>query len=148
MSARAEFSLDAILPHRAPMRFVDTIDRTGPSTVESEWTVPPGSAWSRGPHLRRAAVLEFAAQTAAAHAGIDRLERGLAAAPGFLGGVDDFTFEGDAALGERLRCRVDLRFRMGNAVRAACVVTGGDGRVLARGEMSLVTAPDAAPELR
>jgi predicted hotdog family 3-hydroxylacyl-ACP dehydratase len=130
------------------MRFLDAIDHADPSAIETRWTVPLGTCWSDGPHLRRAALLEFAAQTAAAHGGIDRLERGLPAVPGFLGAVDDFTFEDDAVPGERLRCRVDVRFRMGNAVRAACVVFGGDGRVLARGEMSLVTAPDAAPELR
>lgn len=146
MAPPVEFSLDDVLPHRPPMRLVDSARRAGPSAIESEWASPPGFRWSDGHVVHRVALLEFAAQTAAAWSGLSRLDRGLAPVPGYLGGVDGFTFEGDAAPGETLRCRMDVRFRMGDTVRVACAVSGANGRILARGEMSLALALDAPAE--
>jgi len=127
------------------MRFVDAARREGPASVHGEWTAPRSGPWIRGASLRRVAVLEFAAQTAAAHAGIERLERGLPPLSGFLGGVEGFVFEDEASAGERLRCRVEVRFRLGGTVRVSCDVRGGDGRPVARGELSLVVPPAREP---
>lgn len=142
MSARAEFSLDDLVPHRFPMRFLDAVGRAGPMSIESSWTVPQATVWRDGATLRRVALLEFAAQTAAAYAGFERAERGLPPLPGYLGGVDDFVFHGDAAPGEEICCRIDVRFRMGGAARVTCRVVGADGRTLALGDLSLVTVQE------
>ncbi|MCE9634222.1 MAG: hypothetical protein K8T90_00825 [Planctomycetes bacterium] len=143
MDARVEFPLEAILPHRPPMRFLDAVGRAGPAAMDATWTTPADGPWIDGGLVRRSALVELAAQTAASLAGLARWERGLPAAPGYLGGIDGFRISGDVVAGERLRCRVEIRFRMGGVVRSSCVVRRDDGTEVAAGELSLVSPPDA-----
>lgn len=143
MEARVEFPLEAILPHRPPMRFLDAAGPAGAASMEAVWTTPTDGPWVAGGLVHRSALVEFAAQTAAALAGVARWERGLPAAPGYLGGIDGFRISGDVRAGERLRCGVEIRFRMGGVVRSSCVVRRDDGTEVAAGELSLVAPPDA-----
>jgi predicted hotdog family 3-hydroxylacyl-ACP dehydratase len=130
------------------MVLLDAVVRSGGDSMVTEWTVPPGGPWVLAGVLDRAALVEVAAQTAAAAAGLARLERGLPPEPGYLGAIQDFEFSGDARSGDRLLCTVETRFRVGSVTRVSCTVRRdpdpGDPP-LARGELSLavVAAPDA-----
>jgi predicted hotdog family 3-hydroxylacyl-ACP dehydratase len=149
MSSGGEARLLEILPHRPPMVLLDAVVRREGEFMETEWTVPAAGPWIRAGVLDRAALVEVAAQTAAARAGEIRLERGLPPEPGYLGAIQDFAFTGDARSGERLLCTVETRFRIGTVTRVACVVRRAahpGGPPLARGELSLAvgTVPPAA----
>ncbi len=114
--------------------------------VESRWTVPSEGPWVRSGLLNRAVLVEVAAQTAAAGAGFERMARGLAPLPGYLGAIHDFVFSGDARPGDRLRCTMEPRLRLGSVTRVSCSIHRGgdpDGPPLAKGELSLAVASDA-----
>lgn len=136
-----------ILPHRPPMLLVDALLAGGErGGLGTSWTVPDDCPWVRDGVLDRAAIIEAAAQAAAARAGLDRRERGLRPEPGYLGGIDGFEIEGDVRAGEVLHSRIEFRFRVGNVVRATCVVRRGTetGELVARGELSLASNPASA----
>lgn len=126
------------------MVFLDGVSAGGGERVESRWTVPSGGPWVRSGLLNRAVLVEVAAQTAAAGAGYERMARGLAPLPGYLGAIHDFIFCGDARPGDRLRCTMEPRIRVGAVTRVSCSIhREGDpaGSPLAKGELSLAVAP-------
>ncbi len=131
------------------MVLLDALVRNEGDSVETEWTVPAEGPWIRDGILDRAALVEVAAQTAAARAGLLRQEQGLPPEPGYLGAIQDFAFAGDARSGDRLRCTVQVRFRVGTVTRVSCTVRrAGDAEdaPLARGELSLAVVPVPAGE--
>jgi predicted hotdog family 3-hydroxylacyl-ACP dehydratase len=97
--------------------------------------------------LRSAALIEFAAQTAAALASISRLESGHPPQPGYVGGIDSFRILGGVAAGTRLQCRVDVAVRFGRLLRVSCRVRRQGSGVfdVAHGEMTLATGAEDPP---
>ncbi len=141
--------VDGILPHRPPMLLLDRVDEDAGDRTVASWTVSADCAWLRDGVLDDPALLEVAAQTAAAGAGLRRLAMGLPPEAGYLGAVSGFEILRSARPGDRLRCAVEVRFRVGNLVRVDAEIhrlaDGGAAEVVARGGMSLATSPTVAP---
>jgi len=129
-----------IVPHRGPMLFLDRVVAFTASRTVTEMVVGADSPWVRGGLLIRPALIELAAQTAAAGAGLEARKGGRGPSGGFLGAVSDARFHDDARVGDHLLTRVEVGFRMGRLARCSFSVRRDteDGPLLAEGELSLV----------
>ena len=143
-------SCAGLLPHRPPMILLDRLVRSDADSASAEWRVPTVGPWIRSGKLDRGALLEVAAQTAAAGAGMERVRRGLPPLPGALGGLRSVRFHGDALAGDRLLARTTVRLRFERLVRVDFRVDR-EGRPLCDGEMTLAIgvkpeAPGGRPD--
>ena len=100
---------ERLIPHRPPMRLVDTLlSREGDSgTTESRPGADSPFADASGA-LDETALVELIAQSFAALRGYDSLAAGRPAPGGLLVAVRDFRVTGRAAAGDRLRTSVRL----------------------------------------
>jgi len=135
--------LEAILPHRPPMILLDGVLRAADGGVRGVFTVPPDGPWVEGGRLRAAALVEVAAQTAAAAAALADLDAGRTPGRGYLGAVDGFALRGDVGSGTRLFCRIDPLLTLDGLVRVACTVGARDdgSEPLAEGVLTLAVTP-------
>jgi len=116
------------------------------------WTVPGDSPWVEDGRLLRAAFLEIAAQTAAAHAGAldaaDEARTGARPRLGWIGEVAGFRIHDDARPGDVLVSTVRRVAEFGPAARYECrierVVEGGP-TLLAAGLLTVVRAGGTDP---
>jgi 3-hydroxymyristoyl/3-hydroxydecanoyl-(acyl carrier protein) dehydratase len=79
--------------------------------------------------------IELVAQAMAAVNGYDCLVDGAEAGRGFLVGIDDFSWQGTAEPGERLRIELKKNFEFGPVTVMVGQVLNGVGEVLAGGEI-------------
>jgi predicted hotdog family 3-hydroxylacyl-ACP dehydratase len=86
--------IDALLPHRQPMRFVHSIVDDGESGLTCAGRIPSQCALVRDGSAPALAALELAAQTAATWEALRRWREGGVAAPrvGYLVAIRDVTF--------------------------------------------------------
>ena len=122
------------------MLFLDRVVAFTAEHTVTETVVRADSPWVRDGFLIRSVLIELAAQTAAAGAGLEARKGGGGPSGGFLGAVSDARFHDDARVGDRLLTRVDVSFRMGPLARCSFAVhrDAEDGQLLADGELSLV----------
>ena len=101
------------------MVLLSTARRKGDETAEAQWRVPQEGPFIENGRLARPAMIEIAAQTAAAAVGIDRLIRGEPVTVGLLGAVAAMTIIGDAHSGDLLRCDVTFVLRYERLARVS-----------------------------
>ena len=134
---------DRIIPHRPPMRLVDTLLSCGDDSGETEACLPAHSLLANGDGgIGEAALIELVAQSYAAVKGYNDLARGKPPGKGFLVGMRDFRITGKARAGDRLRISIKTAGVFENfAVVEGAVVRGGE--TLASGTLKLWLAEDA-----
>ncbi|UFS69362.1 hypothetical protein LPW11_15850 [Geomonas sp. RF6] len=94
---------ETFIPHRPPMRLVETLLTYGELAGTVEATPEAGSVLVNGAgELHEVALVELLAQGYAVIKGYDDLSRGKAISEGFLVGVKRFRISGQACAGDRL----------------------------------------------
>jgi 3-hydroxyacyl-[acyl-carrier-protein] dehydratase len=96
-------SLEALLPHRPPMRFVDSILRQSADALDCIARIPAACALVSGGTAPTVAAIEAAAQAAAAWEALQRWQRQGETAPrlGYLVSMRDIAFFTDAIPADR-----------------------------------------------
>lgn len=132
---------DRILPHRPPMRLVDTLLSCKDGSGEAEATLPAHSLLAGGDGgIDEAALIELIAQGYASVKGYTDLARGIPPGKGFLVGMRKIRIFGKARAGDRLRISIRTTGVFGNfAVVEGSVVRAGE--TLASGTLKLWLAP-------
>lgn len=97
----------ADLPHRLPIRMVESVERVDDSLCETVITIPPVSPYVRDGFLCPEMLLECMAQCCG---GASRPN----AAIGYLAAVKDFFVTGRPRVGERIRVRCQLIAQIGS----------------------------------
>ncbi len=122
------------LPHAWPFRFVDrTVERTGPASGTVRVAVSAGQRASLGGAVPSFYLPELVAQAALLLQGGDA----LAGRGGFLAGLSDVEFLGEARPGDLLTVTVRLAARLGPAVRFEGEISADDGRPVARAALTV-----------
>ena len=131
-------AIEALLPHRAPMRFVEALtdctDTTATATAHftaNHFAVVDGA-------VLESALVECVAQTAAAALGYRARAQGTsdAANPGMLAAVSNFKIHTRPPLDTVLTVEVRDLKRLGPMLLIAGTISDA-GRVIATGELSL-----------
>ena len=145
MSASVDGDLVALLPHRPPFRFVDTVDEIVPGErVVARYRVTGDEAFLAGHFPGRPIFPGVIQLEALAQAGAIA----LLAAPRYagklplFGGVEDVRFRRQVVPGDELTLAVDLEklSARGGWGRATATV---DGKTTCSGRLFFVLAPDA-----
>lgn len=133
--------LDQCMPHRPPMRLLDSLTRVAPGEAEALLRIRPDNLFLTpdGP-LERAAFLEIMAQCFAAGSGALRPESGPKW--GYLAGVRNLSIESDAHVGDELRVKVWAVAELGGVTVVEGEVFRNDD-VLAHGQFKVYVPPAA-----
>ena len=103
------FNLKAAMAHKPPMLLVDEIISSGGNCAETSFKIKPDNIFMEAGCLRREALAEIMAQTLAAFNAFKAAgSGGQAGEKGFLVGLKNISFFGDAFAGDDLRCRVEI----------------------------------------
>lgn len=133
---------ERLIPHRAPMRLVDTLLSVHEGCGTTESVLPPNSMMADGEgRLDEVAFMEMIAQSYAALKGYMDLLEGRHAGEGFLVGVRRLEVTGRAYAGDRLLTSI----RTGTSFGAFAVVEGSVTRgdeTVASGIIKLWLAED------
>ena len=103
--------LDALLPHRPPMRFLESISSDSQTGLAGTAAIPAGCAFDRDGHASALAAIEAAAQGAAAWEAVRRRDEGGKSAPriGYLVSMRDIRFHvAQVQVGRAFRIAVEL----------------------------------------
>jgi len=123
--------LDALLPHRPPVRLVERVLRMDERGAAAELVVR--EPWVRRGAFAPEALIEALAQTCALHAAA-RARPGERARGGVLAGVSRFRFPARALPGETVVLSVELQALLGPLAAFEGVARSGE-REVARGEL-------------
>lgn len=134
--ARLPLALSELLPQKAPMRFVDTLESVGDRVGECTVTIRPDLPMAGANVVDEVAYLEMIAQTMAALEAFAHLGTGDGGFGGFLVGAEDLEVVAPARLGDRLRIRVKKDTRVGKYGIVSGTVLR-DESVLARGDIKI-----------
>ena len=116
-----------LIPHRTPMRLVDTLLSIHEGSGVTESVLPRTSMMADGEgRLDEVAFLELIAQSYAAFKGYMDLLEGKPACEGFLVGVRHMEFTGRAHAGDRLRTSIRTVTSFGGFAIVEGSVTRGD----------------------
>lgn len=128
---RPAHAMDAFLPHREPMLWLDAIRESGDGWLEAEAEVRPGNLLGDGDGVGGWAGLEYMAQAIAAYAGVHARARGEEAPIGFLVGTRRYVCRWPRfPVGTRLRIRVVHDYGAENGLSVfSCRLTCGDEEV-------------------
>ncbi|MHB8940055.1 MAG: hypothetical protein B7Z62_02880 [Deltaproteobacteria bacterium 37-65-8] len=135
---------ERLIPHRAPMRLVDTLVSINDGCAVAESVLPRSTMMADGEgKIDEVAFLELIAQGYAAFKGyMDRLD-GKPPGEGFLVGVRDLEVTGRAYAGDRLLTSIRTVAAIGGFAVVEGTVTRGD-ETLAAGTLKLwLVDPDA-----
>jgi predicted hotdog family 3-hydroxylacyl-ACP dehydratase len=120
-------AIDALIPHRLPMVFVDRLVAASENSATCTFTVSRRTACLRDGRLPAMYALESMAQAAAAHLGALALWRGEPPLGGYLVGVRDVALHVRAlAPGDALIIDVHRTFGSDRLASYACCVRRGD----------------------
>lgn len=134
--ARLPLALAELLPQKAPMRFVDTLESVGDRIGECAVTIRSDLPMAGASVVDDVAYLEIIAQAMAALEAFAQLGTGDGGFGGFLVGAEDLEVIAPARLGDRLRVRVRKDTRVGKYGIVSGTVLR-DGEVLARGNIKI-----------
>ncbi|MHB9061038.1 MAG: 3-hydroxyacyl-ACP dehydratase [Desulfobacteria bacterium] len=135
---------ERLIPHRAPMRLVDTLVSINDGCAVAESVLPRSTMMADGEgKIDEVAFMELIAQGYAAFKGyMDRLD-GKPPGEGFLVGVRDLEVTGRAYAGDRLLTSIRTVAAIGGFAVVEGTVTRGD-ETLAAGTLKLwLVDPDA-----
>lgn len=111
------------IPQRDPFVFVSGMEEHSEVSSVTFFKVHDGCPLVDGGCLTEAGVIEFVAQSCALHLGYASPEdTGI----GFIGALSAFRFGYAPAVGDVVRCRVEMKGRYDNLVMASGEVTCGD----------------------
>jgi len=135
---------ETFIPHRLPMRLVDTLLSYGDLSGVVEATVRPDSSLVNGAgKLDEVALVELVAQSYAVIKGYDDVSRGRKISEGFLVGVKRFRIAGEAQAGERLLVKIStvgsfegFAVAEGEVERAGSIVASGTIKLWITGDAS------------
>jgi predicted hotdog family 3-hydroxylacyl-ACP dehydratase len=103
------FDLKAAMAHKPPMLLIDEIKSSGGNWAETSFKINPDNIFLEAGCLRREALAEIMAQTLAAFNAFNAAKYGgPSGRKGFLVGLKNITFSGDAFACDDLRCRVEI----------------------------------------
>ncbi|MGE5284250.1 MAG: 3-hydroxyacyl-ACP dehydratase [Actinomycetota bacterium] len=140
---------ERLLPHRAPMRLVDTLVSAGDRCAVTESFLPRSAiiADAEG-RIDEVAFVELIAQSYAAFKGYSDRMDGKPPGEGFLVGVRRLGITGSAYAGDRLQTSIRTVAAIGGFAVVEGAVTRGD-ETLASGTLKLwLVDPDADGEDR
>jgi predicted hotdog family 3-hydroxylacyl-ACP dehydratase len=121
---------ERLIPHRAPMRLVDTLLSVHEGCIVTESVVPRTSMMADGEgRLDEVAFMEMIAQSYAAFKGYMDLVEGKPAGAGFLVGVRHLDFTDRAHAGDRLLTSIRTVTAFGGFAVVEGSVTRGDETV-------------------
>ncbi|MGA8754393.1 hypothetical protein [Candidatus Deferrimicrobium sp.] len=135
---------ERLIPHRAPMRLVDTLVSVNDGCAVAESVLPRSTMMADGEgKIDEVAYMELIAQSYAAFRGyMDRMD-GKPPGEGFLAGVRNLEITGTAYAGDRLLTSIRTVAAFGGFAVVEGVVTRGD-ETLASGTLTLrLVDPDA-----
>jgi predicted hotdog family 3-hydroxylacyl-ACP dehydratase len=131
-----------LIPHRTPMRLVDTLLSVHEGSGVTESVLPRTSMMADGEgRLDEVAFLELIAQSYAAFKGYMDLLEGKPAGEGFLVGVRHMEFTGRAHAGDRLRTSIRTVTSFGGFAIVEGSVTRGE-ETIASGSIKLWLVED------
>ena len=140
---------ERLIPHRAPMRLVDTLVSADDGCAVAESVLPRSAMMADGEgKIDEVAFVELIAQSYAAFKGyMDRMD-GKPPGEGFLVGVRHLEITGTAYAGDRLLTSIRTVAAIGGFAVVEGAVTRGD-ETLAAGILKLwLVDPDAAGDDR
>jgi predicted hotdog family 3-hydroxylacyl-ACP dehydratase len=131
-------AIETLIPHRAPMRFVDALTDCTDTTATATACFKAGHFAVADGEVSEIALVECAAQTVAAALGQRAKARGQsgAAANGMLIAVTGFQFQSRPLVDEMLRIDIRELKRLGLMLMISAVISC-DGRNIAGGELTL-----------
>jgi len=133
---------EPLIPHRTPMRLVDTLLSVHEGSGVTESVLPRTSMMADGEgRLDEVTFLELIAQSYAAFKGYMDLLEGKPAGAGFLVGVRHMEFTGRAYAGDRLRTSIRTVTSFGGFAVVEGTVTRGD-ETIASGSIKLWLVED------
>lgn len=118
-------SVEALLPHAAPMILIDRVSAISDEALEAEVEIHPGSLFNSGAGVGAWVGIEYMAQAVAAWAGYHARQRGERAKIGFLLGSRRYTCAvPEFANGMRLNVTVKLLLQAENGLGSfECAIT-------------------------
>ncbi|MEO5356422.1 MAG: hypothetical protein H7844_03880 [Nitrospirae bacterium YQR-1] len=130
--------IEDYLPHRDAMLLIDELlyvqtDTGGASVVIKEDNI----FYASDEGLNPAAYVELIAQTAAAYTGYDDRQKNKPVRSGFLTGVKDFQVTAESRAGDTLCIDIMRSLDMKNATVLEGLIKHSDGRVCAKGTLTL-----------
>lgn len=130
-------SSELLIPHRAPMRLVDTLVSVNDGGAVTESVLPRSAVMADGEgKIDEVAFMELIAQSYAAFRGYMERMHGKPPGEGFLVGVRDLEFTGRACAGDRLLTSIRAVAELGGFAVVEGAVTRG-GETLASGTLKL-----------
>lgn len=131
-------AIEKLLPHRAPMRFIDALTECTDTTATATACFRAGDFAVANGAVLETALVECVAQTVAAALGQRAQAQGLTAAPanGMLIAVTNFRITAPAPLGKVLQIAITERKRLGPML----MISGSilcEGQPIAAGDLTL-----------
>ena len=132
-------AIENLIPHRAPMRFIDELIECTETTAVATVCFRADSFAVENGFVLETALVECVAQTIAAALGqrakISQSDSGIAAT-GMLVSVSNFKIQTRPAAGKQLRIEIRELKRLGMMLRVAGEISC-DGKSVASGELTL-----------
>ena len=133
-------AIENLIPHRAPMRFIDALVECADTTAVATVCFHAGSFAVANGFVLETALVECVAQTVAAALGqraqTKRKSDFAVAATGMLVAVSNFKIQSRPPAGKTLRIEVRELKRLGLMLRVAGEISC-DGQTVAAGELTL-----------
>lgn len=133
-------AIENLIPHRAPMRFIDALTECTETTAVATACFRENSFAVENGFVLENALVECAAQTVAAALGQRAKIHGQSysgiAATGMLVSVSNFKIQSRPAAGKKLRIEIRELKRLGLMLRVAVGIFC-DGQPIASGELTL-----------
>jgi 3-hydroxyacyl-[acyl-carrier-protein] dehydratase len=131
-------NLDALIPHRAPMQWIDALTDCTETAATGTVCFKAGHFAVADGAVMESALIECVAQTVAAAQGRRAQSRGNSEGPkaGVLASVADFQILCPPPMGEVLQIEVRELKRFGPMLLVSGVVSS-EGRLIASGELTL-----------
>ena len=130
------FDLKAAMTHKPPMLLIDEVKEAGDNYVVTAFNVRPDNIFLDGDVLAVEALAEIMAQSVAAFNAHKAWKNNVPPEKGFLVGLKNVIFSGEAAIGDSLSCRIDITDFISQTYIAACSVAKA-GKIIAAGEIRI-----------
>ena len=131
-------AVEQLIPHRAPMRFIDALVECSDATAAATATFRTGDFAVVDGNILESALVECIAQTVAAALGQRAQTAGQTgvAKPGMLVAVTNFKIQARAPLGKTLRIEIAERKRLGPMLMISGVISC-EANPIASGDLTL-----------
>ena len=128
------FSLDG-MPHRSPMRLISRVLTVNATECEAEAVIDRNMLFLTNGKVERIAIAEMLAQTFAA--GLALSNTRSIPQQGFLVGLRDIRFDGDAYIGDRILLQVRQSGTVGDFYLVEGKASLDSGTILAEGQLRI-----------